>query len=477
MQTSKPPSYESRLVANKVGSERASRSKSEGKVTETWMESLYCVGMSDSRTPWPRIGATPPIAGVLMTSVSSATGTDRKTGTTVGVVDFFSGCGGTSYGFASARSSRVRFQIRGALDIDRHANATYERMLGVRPHALDIREAARPRTLRRLVGAWGLATNQPLVVIGCSPCQGFSSHRKKDPRSDARNSLLRPFAEIVVQLGPSVVVMENVPEMLREEHWPHFARWKERLEAEGYTVRAQIHNLASFGVPQERYRVLVVASRDWPRFRMPQPRLQPEEFVTVREAIGGLRPLASGGCDPLDPMHQTSRHRPETIARLKLIPHDGGSRRALPRSSTPACLRRVDGFRDVYGRLAWDLPAVAITARCRTPSCGRFAHPEQDRGLTVREAALLQGFPADYWFEGPFDDRFKQIGNAVSPVFARVVAEHLAKEWFAGRRRPATDRDLHSDIRGPFRKSFSSSIASLKRRLRAGEASAGVAIV
>jgi hypothetical protein len=116
-------------------------------------------------------------------------------------------------------------------------------------------------------------------------------------------------------------------------------------------------------------------------------------------------------------MHETSRHRQSTLEILRRVPRDGGSR---PAGVGPACLDRTKGvhggYTDVYGRLAWSGPAPTITARCRTPSCGRFTHPEQDRGLTAREAALLQTFPSDWQFSGPFDDRYKQIGNAVPPA-------------------------------------------------------------
>jgi DNA (cytosine-5)-methyltransferase 1 len=122
----------------------------------------------------------------------------------------------------------------------------------------------------------------------------------------------------------------------------------------------------------------------------------------------------------------------------------------------------VDGFRDVYGRLFWDRPAVAMTTKCRTPSAGRYGHPEQHRGLSVREAALLQGFPADYSFEGPFDDKFRQIGNAVSPPFAEAIARHLDAVWGG----TIVERDDAGDITAPIPKSFSSSIAGIKRRQR-----------
>ncbi len=255
--------------------------------------------------------------------------------------------------------------------------------------------------------------------------------------------------------------MENVPEMLSSKHWPHFDEWHSRLTEDGYTVKMAIHNLAEFGVPQERFRALVIAAR-WKHFAMPQGHLTYKEFRTVKEAIGDLPPLAAGGADSIDPMHITSKHRQSTVDLLRQIPLDGGSRRSLPTGVGPSCWDGVDGFRDVYGRLWWDRPAVAITARCRTPSCGRFVHPEQHRGLSVREASLLQGFPRDMVFEGPFDDKFKQIGNAVSPIFAKAVAEHLASEWFEDHDDASRDAN-NEELKLPLTKSFSSGIGHIKK--------------
>lgn len=373
-----------------------------------------------------------------------------------------------SYGFARASTSNVCYQLIAAADIDEHANATYEAMLGLRPEHFDVRELEGKGALDDFLRSSGRDPSLPMVLIGCSPCQGFSSHRKKDPREDVRDSLLEAFGRLAAAMRPAIVVMENVPEILSHKHWDHFSAWRRSLEQVGYKIRVKIFNLAGFGVPQERFRAVAIAARDWRYFGMPKATLHPSEYHTVRSAIGHLEPLEAGGKSERDPMHLTSRHRTETVDLMRLIPPDGGSRRALPSDVGPRCLQKVDGFRDVYGRLFWDKPAVAITARCRTPSCGRFVHPEQHRGLSVREAALLQGFPPEYLFEGPFDDKFKQIGNAVSPTFADAVARHLDRQWIVDHDDPAADTGAEGDISMPIQKSISSSLAAIKRGRQPG---------
>lgn len=334
-------------------------------------------------------------------------------------VDFFCGAGGMSYGFHQmAELTGGRFRWAGAADIDDHAIDTYARNYGHRPKHIDLAT----EDVASIRAQLDLNPANELILIGCAPCQGFSSHRKKDHRGpDARNTLVCRFAELAVALKPKLIIMENVPDLLAKKHWAHYMAFKNTVEAAGYNIAVKILNMADYGAPQARFRTVLLASRDFIP-TLPAAVFQPGQYRTVRDAIGALPPLAAGGKDPTDPMHMTSRHRRETVEIIRQVPKDGGSR---PRGVGPKCLDKVAGFYDVYGRLAWDRPSVTITARCRTPSCGRFAHPEQDRGLSVREAALLQGFPEDFYFEGPFDDKYKQIGNAVSPIFSTRLAGHV----------------------------------------------------
>lgn len=366
-------------------------------------------------------------------------------------VDFFCGAGGMSYGFHKVAELTGKFRWAGAIDIDKHAIDTYERNYGHRPANINLGEA----DIETIKESLDLGIGNELILIGCAPCQGFSAHRKKDHRGpDSRNTLVGRFAEIAVAMQPKLIIMENVPDLLAKKHWHHYQAFKDTVEAAGYHIAVKILNMADCGAPQARFRTVLLAAKDFIP-TLPEPVFFPGQYRTVRDAIGKLPPLAAGEKDPNDPMHVTSKHRKETVEILRKVPKDGGSR---PRGVGPRCLDQVAGFYDVYGRLAWDKPAVTITARCRTPSCGRFGHPEQDRGLSVREAALLQGFPPDFIFEGPFDDKYKQIGNAVSPIFSTRLAGHVLT-MLAGKNRG----DVAETVTEPYFNSYSGMIARAKK--------------
>jgi DNA (cytosine-5)-methyltransferase 1 len=380
----------------------------------------------------------------------------------IDVVDFFAGCGGMSAGFLSVNGLRPTYRLALAADIDADANASYAANLGLTPKSVDISSLAKDLGHARefILGA-RQSPNTPLVMIGCSPCQGFSSHRNAAGKGDLRNSLFVSFARIAASVRPDVVVMENVPELLTDHYWPLVEEARRVLAEAGYTLRLAIHDLAGFGVPQHRFRALLVAMRK--PFELPTGFLARGELRTVRNAIAHLSVVQPGQPDPLDAMHVSAGHKKSTIETIEKVPVDGGSR---PPEVGPECLRRAAAkqgraaYEDVYGRLWWDRPAITITAYSRNPASGRYVHPEQHRGLTVREAALLQGFPSDYRFEGSFDSRFRQIGNAVPPAFAASLAAHIANVLNAGAA-SGSDSRAH-DIRRPVGPSFSRLIPAIK---------------
>ena len=339
----------------------------------------------------------------------------------IDVVDFFCCAGGMSLGFAVLEEF---FKICGGVDINSTSLAAYSKNYRVPTIETDIADLYKDPGL--ITDTFQIKANhdRPLVLIGCAPCQGFSAHRKvkQDRPEDKRNTLIGAFADIAVQLNPDFVVMENVPEILIGKYKHHYEEAKTVFMANGYHVVQKIYNAAGFGVPQARIRAIIVASR-YKDFELPEDILTEDEYATVRDAIADLPPVAPGHPSESDPLHRSSAHRQSTIDVIAAVPHDGGSR---PEGIGPKCLDRIKGFYDVYGRLAWDKPSITITQYARNPASGRFSHPEQDRGLTIREAARLQSFPDGYQWEGSLGENFKQIGEAVPPLLSLAIATQIA---------------------------------------------------
>ncbi len=381
----------------------------------------------------------------------------------VDVVDIFSGCGGMSAGFHSVNGALQAFRLALAIDIDAVANDTFSRNLPLEPMHADISQLARdPAGFRGLVDEQRQSPEHPLVLIGCAPCQGFSSHRNEKGAADERNSLFTDFARLAVAAEPDAILVENVPELLTDRYWPVVAEATDLLRTAGYEVHVGVHNMATFGVPQERFRALLLAMPH--RFEPPAGFLDRPDFRTVRTAIKRLKRIRPGERDESDPMHYTANHRASTVDVLRAVPKDGGSR---PPDVGPACLTRIaerqgkPGYEDVYGRLAWDRPAVTITNYARNPASGRYSHPEQDRGLSVREAALLQGFPRGFDFAGTLDPCFRQIGNAVPPTFSAYLACSVLGELL-----DVEPCDQSAGIAEPVGPSFSRLIPALKAGTR-----------
>lgn len=376
----------------------------------------------------------------------------------IDVIDFFSGCGGMSFGFSSLSQRFPVFNLKGAIDINEIALSSYNKNFNTKIFVEDIRNLIDDYSITEFRELFGLSTEKrkPLVVIGCAPCQGFTSHKKKTWNiEDERNTLIGAFADIATKLDPDYVVMENVPEILGKKYWHHYAEARDVFENSGYEVKQTIYNCADFGTPQSRFRAIVVASKK--AFELPPPAFQKSEHVTVRNAISDLPFVKAGQVLAADKYHKSARHKESTIMTIKSVPHNGGNR---PQGIGPKCLDKVSGFSDVYGRLYWDKPSITLTQYARNPASGRFTHPEQDRGLTIREAARIQGFPDGYEFQGSLDKCFKQIGESVPPQLSLAIAFQilLTESSF---QTPMSELKTIT-VNEPVSSSFSSVIASLK---------------
>ena len=256
------------------------------------------------------------------------------------------------------------------------------------------------------------------LLAGCPPCQGFSTLRTLNGGrriEEPMNDLVYEFVRFVRTFLPKAVMMENVPGLLTDDRLAQIERELDGLE---YSCDAKVLNAQDFGVPQRRRRMILIGLRHGcPTFASPVLRRR-----TVAAAIRRLPPPSASE----DPIHNYTVCRAEHVmALIRRIPRDGGSRTDLPEEDQLKCHQGFDGFKDIYGRMAWRQPAPTITGGCINPSKGRYLHPQEDRAITLREAAMLQGFPKSYKFDlsqGRYPAA-QLIGNAFPPKFA----EHHAR--------------------------------------------------
>lgn len=332
-------------------------------------------------------------------------------------IDLFCGAGGLTLGLSWAG-----FRVLGGVEMEPLAAETYRRNFAkVELWQMDIRQLTVARVLRDL----DLRPGELDLLAGCPPCQGFSALRSLNGHqrvSDDRNDLVLQCERFVRGLKPKAVMLENVPALMADNR---LHRLTANLSLLGYRCSVKVFDAADFGVPQRRKRMIMVAGR-----RQDISLAEGDgKRRTVRQTIGKLPPAGKSG----DPLHDLPERRDERIrALIRRIPKDGGSRTDLSSHDQLACHDRCDGFHDVYGRMAWDSVAPTITSGCVNPSKGRFLHPTADRAITLREAALLQGFPPDYDFSlrrGKYLAA-EMIGNALPPAFvqahAAAIRRHLA---------------------------------------------------
>lgn len=341
------------------------------------------------------------------------------------VADFFSGCGGTCAGFRGAGLDLLL-----ALDNDRDARSTFEVNFPGTPFICrDIRNVA-PTDIEYLV-LNSRGQGKTLLFSACAPCQPFSIQRRNRRRSDERYPLLLEFLRFVWYFRPELVFLENVPgvDQVYGSVRP-FATCLDTLRSNGYSVEHRVINCWDYGIPQRRRRLLLVASRLGP-IRFPEPSHGPgtasPEYPKVRDWISDLPRIEAGETHPDVPNHRASTLSELNLRRIRATPAES-TRVKWPEELVLECHKNGHrGHTDVYGRLRWDEPATAITTRCISLSNGRFGHPEQDRALSIREAACLQTFDRDFIFTGSMNSMARQVGNAVPVLLAKHVGEHFLR--------------------------------------------------
>lgn len=331
-------------------------------------------------------------------------------------VDLFSGAGGATQGLVDAG-----FDVVGAVEFDSIAATSYRlNHPNVHLWEKDIRHV--PATeVRRVLQ---LQQGELALLKACPPCQGFSSLAEgRIERDDPRNELVKHSIRFVRVLRPRAVLIENVPGLGRDRRSQELLTALRRL---GYNARTYNVNAISFGVPQNRKRLIILALRGL-RSKLPTElsSTDPEKPLTVRQAFEKL----SREVVAADPLSATRALPESVLRRVRAIPV-GGNRFDLPGELQLACHKKLardkkSGATGSYARLRWDEPAPTMTTRCTTPACGPFLHPEEHRAITLREAAAIQTFPASYQFAGSRGDIERQIGNAVPVRMASQIAGRL----------------------------------------------------
>ena len=348
----------------------------------------------------------------------------KNSGSEITAVDLFAGAGGLTYGL---RKSGIN--VVAGIDIDPQACFAFEKNNpGAEYLCWDLGKK-KYQSVDRL-----FEKGKTKLLAGCAPCQPFSKYTNGKSKHKSWD-LLKNFGRLVERIEPELVTMENVPE-LAGRGIEVFEQFQNTLVSNGYYVDWKIVDSRYFGVPQTRQRLVLLASR-LGEIKIPKGGYKyPSQWRTVRQTIGKLPPLESGGADNKDHLHVAAKLSETNMKRIKATPHDGGSRKDWPEELLLPCQKRETGkgYVSVYGRMWWDQPAPTMTTLCTGIGNGRFGHPEQDRAITLREAALIQSFPKSYRF-WPEDDVLnrravgRMIGNAVPPKLAhaigRVLIEHV----------------------------------------------------
>ncbi len=330
-------------------------------------------------------------------------------------IDLFCGIGGLTKGL-SLSGIPVKFGI----DIDDTCRFAYEKNNNSRFLCYDI-ATLDSGYLKSLY-----PPNCIRILVGCAPCQPFSkytSRYRKNGYTDNKWMLLRSFSRLISEVIPEIISMENVPQLAGRDIFVDFIAILDKL---GYCIDWKIVNCPEYGVPQNRRRLVLLASR-LGEIKLIPPLYDSKHYPTVRQAIGNLSVLQNGEQDPNDLLHSACRLSPINLKRIKQsIP--GGTWRDWDKNLQLKCHKKSSGktYPSVYGRMCWDKPSPTITTQFYGYGNGRFGHPEQDRALSLREGAILQSFPQDYIFVDKTHPSTRReigmhIGNAVPVELGRAI--------------------------------------------------------
>lgn len=332
-------------------------------------------------------------------------------------IDLYSGSGAVTIALKKAG-----FNVIAAVDNNRTACETYR----LNHRDVDLHEG----DIRKISVKEVSALKEIGLLVVCAPCQPFSRQNQKR-ENDPRSKLILESLKYIKWFSPKLVFFENVPGLATSEEFTKLSKSLNKLRYKLSEVR--LLDSADFGVPQRRTRCVLMASKSEEAIKLFNDFSPRRKKRTVLQAIGHLPHLKAGEKDPKDSMHSARNHKEIVLKRLSHIPKDGGSRSSLPAHLRLDCHKRMgnnQSYTDVYGRMKWNDVAPTLTTGCTDVTKGRFAHPEQNRAITLREAAILQGFPKSYKFSGSSGGIAIQIGNAVpiglisglAPLMKKMIA-------------------------------------------------------
>ena len=340
-------------------------------------------------------------------------------------IDFFCSGGGMSFGLQQAG-----IDVIAGIDFDPECEETYEANIKNTKYILADVEKLKEKDLSKKIDI--KKNDDNLVLVGCSPCQYWTIIRTNKNKSKKSKNLLHEFHRFIKYYNPGYVVVENVPGILNRHKESGLDKFVNDLEKQGYLVHYEVVNLNNYGIPETRKRFSLIASRLTNKKIFPIP---DNSCPVVRDFIGeknGFPKIPAGHKDNTNLLHTSAGLSEINIKRLKLTPKNGGTRQAWADTDLQINAyknnKRNISFKDTYGRMSWDKPAPTITTKFFSISNGRFAHPEENRAISLREGATLQTFPKTYKFIGTsISSIARMIGNAVPPFYAKQIGKTIIK--------------------------------------------------
>lgn len=339
-------------------------------------------------------------------------------------IDAFCGAGGLGLGL-----QRAGMQILFSFDIDKNCIDTIKENRDYFAHPA-IQADISDMLSGNLLNQCKLERGELFLLAGGPPCQGFSIQRRGEDE-DPRNELVLKYVRLIDELYPMFFLMENVAGIAGKRGKTILGQLIEDAEKIGYNVSVNLLDAQDYGVPQRRKRYIIVGVRKDLNKNYIVPATSEKTF-TVRDAIGYLPVPPEDGTDHTDfSLHRRDKLSDMNLKRIKAL-KEGQGRDYLPKELLADCHKigsDIIGYRNVYGRMAWDEVAPTITARFDSFTRGKFGHPEQPRSISLREGALLQTFPEDFKFVGTKVDVARQIGNAVPPVLAEIIGKSIISTY------------------------------------------------